>query len=434
MGMMQSSMSTATLIAGLGVDAVGTRELAQAYPADSRRAARVLSAVTRGMTIVGTIGAAAGFIAMLLLRDWLGLGAYLPILALAVGVFASICTANLRGALSATGHVNSVAASNIAASLVAMLGSAALALLAPTRVEAWAVAVLLVPLAQFVTVGWSFQKVPKLTLLPWGESLREALSLARQSSFLAVAGVLPMLSQLLIRTFARDSLPPESFGCFQASMAIAAISVSVLASSIGPSLLPRLGAAAHDPSKLASVINEQTAIYLKLFAPVAIGLVALPELAVRLLYSSAFDAVADQLSWQMIGEVLRLPSWVLATALTARGRTRTYLLVEAVSLAALVLGTALASTTGNLAIIGATVSIAAAVQFFLLTLLARADGIEWENSVVIRLTLLIGGLILVASMARFWFPVRILAIGVIGVSSWQAIHLLNSARKPTAHP
>ena len=427
MGMMQAAMSTATVLTGGGIDGIVTRELAKTHGSDPARAAAVASAASRGVAVLSFFGGVLSFLVLVLLRQELGLGS-LPTLALiAVGVAASIISANLRASLAAVGLLRVLASVGVGAALLALVFSLGLSVL-PSGDAVLALAVLLVPFSQLAAAAVAYRRMPDFPRLPWLASVRQTGSLARMASFLAIAGVLPPLAQLIMRSLVREKLSPELFGCFQASMVLAATSVSVLASSVGPSVLPRLSAAAGDAVRISEVVNEQSMIYLTLFAPVALGLVALPELVVRLLFSPAFAPVADQLSWQMVGEVLRLPCWVLATTLTAQSRTRAYLLVEAVTLASLVSGTALASTTGSLTALGLAVSGSTLLQFALLLLLLRGDRIVLTRALAIRLGLLICSVAVGACWAREFMAVRILVVGAAGWASWNAVQAMMKMR------
>lgn len=397
--MMQAALSTATVVGGAGVEGVLTRELAKAHPSHPQRVNVLLSAASRGVFLMALLGAVLSFGVISALSGELGFDSPLVPALLALGVLASIVTANLRAALSGLGLLRVVASLGGASGVVTLL-AALLLTTSGNREPLWVAAVVVLPIVQLGVTLIGFRRAPVWQPLAWRESVSAVRALIRMSKLLALAGILPPAAQLLVRTLVREELNPVAFGCFQAAMALAATSVSVLASSVGPSVLPRLSAASGDSLAMSAVVNEQTTVYLTLFAPVAIGIVALPDLVIRLLFSSEFAPVAGQLSWQMVGEVVRLPCWVLATALTARSRTRAYLLVEAVSLALFVIGAVLAARTHSLEAVGVALSIATGFQFALLVWLLRPDGVRLAPQVLLRIAIVVLIVIVGAAWAR----------------------------------
>ena len=429
-GMMQAVLSTASVVGGAGVDGVMTRELAQTHQSDRVKSAALLSAATKGSVILGALSGALTFMVAVAFGRDLGIGAWPVAGLLGVGVLASIISSNLRASLSATGLVQVVASLGPLAGILS-LGGALVVVMAGNQEALWCAAVISVPISQLAVALYGFRRVPSWSPLSWARAVIEILSLVRLGALLAVAGILPPLAQLVMRSLVKEHLDPVSFGCFQASMALAATSVSVLASSVGPSVLPRLSAAAGDPRAMSGVINDQTLIYLTLFAPVSLCLVAAPELIVRLMFSTEFSPVTGQLSWQMIGETVRLPCWVLATALTARKQTRSYLFVEASSLAVLVIGVAVSARSGSLEVIGVALSVTTLIQFFTLVVLMHADGIRLSGTVYLRLVILVAAMASIAAWAREIPAVRVaglLAAASAGVIAARAMLRLRSGR------
>ncbi len=421
-GLLQSSMSTATLITGIGADAVVTRELARS---GQEEAGRIRDAAVWGMPVVAALGALGSLGVFFLLSARLGFASVTQMMIVATGAVLGVVSANLRAVLAGLRKILDLGLSSIVAATVATIFVAVL-FLVPASPAIWALVAISLPLAQVLVFAVALNRHPTFgNSQPWGTSVRLALQLGRQSSVLAVAGVLPVLSQLLMRTAAHDALSDFSFGYFQSAMALAAISVSVLASSVGPSVLPRLSAAAADPQKLSRVVAEQVGVYLLLYAPVVLAVEAMPELVIRLVYSEAFLPVADQLRWQLVGEVLRLPCWVMATALTARGFYRQYLLVEGVSLVASVLAVGVAANTKSLSILGVALSVAVLIQFLVLVGLLWRGGVRLPVSVLLRLVGLAATCALAAEFATYSLAGRgvvlVLAItlGVIGVAKLQ---------------
>lgn len=430
-GLIQSAMGTGTLLFGLGVDSIAAREIARARSEAGGQAERLVSAVVLGSPIVALAGASAALLTFALFDDLLGLESPWAVALAALGVWASLVSANLRGLLAASARIAALARSTVVAATIAALLSAALANWGQSTVTV-ALAVVVVPSTQLLAfVVATLALRPKLHLRAAANSIRMAFAFAKEGVLLALAGVLPPLSQLIIRSLARSELDSVGLGYFQASMALAALSISVLASSVGPSLLPRLSAESANPSEFTRIVNEQTLVYLVLYAPVVFALSSLPHLALRVLYAEPFVAASGQLAWQMLGEVVRLPCWVLATVLTVRRRTGAYFVVELVALVTTVAAVVGGLEFGSSSLTGALLSLSTFGQFVLLSLICRREGIAWSREIW-REVCLVGAGCVLAVVTTPLHP-AFMALVVLGLGFWsvRAVRLLASLRRST---
>ncbi len=431
LGMMQASMAIATLVSGLGIDGVVPRELAKVYPHDPVHVDRVVAGATRGAALIGLVGALLALGGLWLVRDRLGLGSSAAVAILSVGVVTSVVGMNLRAILAGVGMVKRVASIGVLGALLATAVAVGL-LVFPARAEYWAAAVVSVPTAHMLVSAWYVSRLPVRQTPTWRDSIASALMLSRQSSLFAVAGIMVVLSQLVMRSVARIELSEYQFGCFQAAMTLCAASVSVLASSVGPSVLPRLSAVSADPKRMSEIMEQQTGAYLTLFLPVVLAFVALPEIVLRLLYSDKFYLAAEQLPWQMVGELLRLPCWVMATVLVVKGRSRAYLLME---IAALVIGGVLvwgASRFLGLGGVGVAISLSTTLYFLVLVGLIGRDGVVWSTAFLVRLALLVGGVGIGAWLAHGSLAGKGVVLVACVVSTALAVRSLSKLRRGQA--
>lgn len=426
LGLMQASMSTASIVGGFGVEGLVTRELAAASSDEERT--RVISLAVRGMALVALASAVLSSFVFAALSSRLGFTGWLDAGIVGGAAGAAVLSGNLRGIVSGSHRVSALGRSMVIASFAATIAAAALALFS-TGPVAFACAVLILPTTQLAALFLASRGLITSSLLGWKASLRQALRACVEARSLAIAGILPVFGQLLIRTTAREALSVDSFGAFQASMTLAATSVSVLASSVGPSVLPRLSASVSDPARMKRVLNESIDTYLLFYAPVVMAIVALPELAVRVLFSSRFEGVVDQLPWQLVGEVLRLPCWVMATFLTASGRFRGYLMVEATSLVAMVAAVAISARSGRLELVGIALAAATAIQFVVLALMLRASHVSLESQTLFRIGALLGCCVLAALLVRSHIGFRVAAVVTAAVWAGAALRRVSSLRK-----
>ena len=384
LGLLQAAMSTATLAVGVGVDGIGARELARALATSPGDVPAIRAAMTRGVLLLAATGGAISAVLFGVFAEQFGFGEVgIWAAVLGLGVLASVMAANGRGALAGHGRVAALAQASIAAAVLAVVVVVPLSGLAPT--PAVVLACIAVPVVQwFAVAGWA-RGLPGVTAVSLREALVRALGLARMAGPFFFASVLPAVGQFGIRAVAANGFTQHDVGLFQASLALSTTAAGVLASGVGPSLVPRLAAAYADPVAFNGVLTSQVRVYLSLFAPIVLVTESAPELILRLLYSEAFIGGADQLCWQMVGEVFRLPIWAMSAALFARGRGGAYLLVEIVQLVLNVGFVALAVQTGSLAWVGAALSAVAACMFVVMSLLLRSDGFRWPVGLLAQL-------------------------------------------------
>ncbi|MFZ9888829.1 MAG: oligosaccharide flippase family protein, partial [Myxococcota bacterium] len=407
-GLMQAAMGTATLVGGAGLDGLIARELA--LSTEGERRARLVSAGTSGVLALALLAQLLATVVFIGAGARVGVSSWMAGSVVGAGVAMGILAVNARAVLSGLGITRAVAHGQVTAALMSTAVVVGLVLAEVTE-EVWALAVAIVPAAQFLALLGPVRAHAETSWRNWRVSLLSLPPLLRRAGVLAVAGVIPVLGQLLVRVVARQGMGAEEFGSFQASLALSAVAVSVLASSVGPSGLPRLSAASGDERKLLRLAVGVTVDYLVLFAPMALVLAALPELAVEALLSKQFDGAVTQLPWQLVGEVFRLPCWVFATALIAQGRYRTYLAFEVLALASNVTATYLVATSGSPMLYGLGFSASLVGQFLLVLLLIRVqfDGEAWR--LLGRLAMLAAVVALCAGLARVNLMVR--ALGVL---------------------
>lgn len=424
-GLMQAAMGTTTLAVGLGIDGLVARDIAQA---SAEQRARVAAAATAGVAGVASVGAIISTIALMAYLPRVGLTGRFDALLLAIGAAAGVVGANLRAALSGLGAARAVASSSVAASLLALMGAGVLVLAAPTHTLLTA-AVVVVPIASLLSLA-----VPAARLLPKpasqsaAASVQEALRIAKRATIFTAAGVLPPLAQTAARTLAASHLNDVELGQMQAAAAIAAISTSLLAASVGPVVIPQLSAAVQKPAEFSTVLGRHTTFLITLYAPLAIGTAALSDVALRVLYSTDFISSGPQLGWQIVGEVLRLPIWLMATALVILQRGRGYFVLEATALFVQLGGLSLALPTHDPATIGLAFTCSSVAQFILASWMLRRSEFRWPLASIVRVSTVAVVCAIIVVLPRPWS----LAVAVTALipAFVTAVKLVLSLRQP----
>lgn len=143
-----------------------------------------------------------------------------------------------------------------------------------------------------------------------------------------VTGTATSLWQLAVRSIVVDHLSLEAAGLYQAAFALSAMNVAIVLAALGADYFPRLSQASDDGESTRKIVSEQYHAAMTLAAPLLLALMASAPIALQLLYSSQFTSAWPLLQLQVLGDLIRIPGWVLAFVLVANGRSGAYLALE----------------------------------------------------------------------------------------------------------
>lgn len=397
LGLMQAAMGTANLATGLGVDGLVGRDVAAVTPG-SQASTRILIAATTGAAVLSLWATVISTLVLGWYLPGVSIVSWPAAIALGCGAGFSVLASNYRAVLSGLGAAREIAIGTIVAAVLSLLGAAALAW-APPGFGAIAAAVAVVPLSTLIGLGiFALRRVPVETSPRYKDAVRDVLQIARRATIFTAAGVLPLLGQAMVRTLAATHLTEAGLGQMQAAAAIAAISTSVLAGTVGPVLIPQLSAAVVNKREFSSLLSQHTSFLVALYAPVALVAAAVPGLVLTALYAKDFQGGAAQLGWQLAGEAVRLPVWLMATTLVVLGRGRAYFVLEFTGLTTQFVGMMLVLPSRDPALIGIVFAASTFAQFVLASFLLRADGFAWSAPALGRIALLSGACCVLAAL------------------------------------
>ncbi|MCH7296576.1 O-antigen translocase [Acinetobacter higginsii] len=137
------------------------------------------------------------------------------------------------------------------------------------------------------------------------------------------------LSQIVIRTYLGQVFGVDYAGYWEAMIRLSAAYLMLVTTTLGVYYLPRL-------SELKTVNEIKAEIYLgyKFIFPLALigGLCVylLKDWIIVLLFSKKFLPMADLFLWQMIGDALKIGSWILAYLMLSKAMIKLYVITEIV--------------------------------------------------------------------------------------------------------
>ncbi len=142
-----------------------------------------------------------------------------------------------------------------------------------------------------------------------------------------VSAICVPLSQIVIRTCLSQSFGADYAGYWEAMTRLSAAYLMLVTTTLGVYYLPRL-------SELKSLVEIKKEVYLgyKFIFPFAIlgaGLAyLLKDWIIVILFSEKFLPMADLFLWQMIGDALKIGSWILAYLMLSKAMIKLFVTTE----------------------------------------------------------------------------------------------------------
>lgn len=373
--LLQSLVDLAALIAGLGVGVSLVRLIADALERDAQETVRAVRSASS--VLAWSVGGGAA-IAVLAFQDVIAellfgsTGMGLAVAAAAVAIPFSLAAATNVATLSAFREVGAIAGlRSVAAAVtaVATIGAA-------SRFGEPGIALGILATAIALWLGASLILRRRTSGAPWpslGRIAGAARELIKFGAPYAGSALVGTGVQLAIPFVVALELSTEAAGFYRAATQISAGYLTFIAAAMLQDYYPRLSAEHRRPDELVRLIDQQLKLILILTVPLILIGIALSDLIVPLLYSAAFVPAVGILGWQLVGTLLKLPSWTLSFAILARGRTKVYFVVELVGgltiLAASIIGMRLFGLPG----LGLAVLLTYAIYYPIVWLAVRRD-------------------------------------------------------------
>ncbi len=320
-------------VAGLGINASGVRQIAEAAGTqDKTRIACTIITLRRVALISGLFGMIVVLeMAPLLSRTTFGdnnhvFGIALMSLTLLFGGISAGQSALLQGLR----RLRDLAASQILGSLFGAMVS--IALVWWLR-EQGIVPYLVVISAFGILLSWWYaRRVPlQRVTVTWRESLGESRGLLGLGLAFTVSSLIASGTAYLTRVLVQRQLGMEAVGIYTATWTLSTYYVGFVLGAMGTDFMPRLTAAAPDHAVMNRLVNEQTEMGVLIAVPGVLATLALAPWVMKIFYSGAFVQGADVARWQILGVFLRVVSWPMGYVLIAKGKSVVFALTELAS-------------------------------------------------------------------------------------------------------
>lgn len=142
-----------------------------------------------------------------------------------------------------------------------------------------------------------------------------------------VSAICVPLSQMLIRAYLTQEFSLAYAGYWEAMIRLSTVYLLLVTTTLGVYYLPRL-------SELNAIDEIKKEVYLgyKFIFPLAvlggICVFILRDWIINLLFSPSFAPMQDLFLWQMMGDTLKIGSWILAYLMLSKAMTKLYICTE----------------------------------------------------------------------------------------------------------
>jgi len=337
MGLFGALSSLTTLaggIAGMGINASGIRQIAEAAgTSDQQGIARTAFVLRRTSLALGFVG----MLGLLILcrpisKATFGDTSYAGAIALvSLAVLFTTVAAGEVALIQGLRRIRDLAALSVWSATLSTVVS--LPIIYLFRERGIAPFLLAVSLLSIATSWWYARKVVEIDRTPL-----QAPAVWREAKALLGMGVVFMLSGLmgngvayLTRVIVIKQMGIEAAGLYQAAWTLSSVYVGFVLGAMGADYYPRLTTVARDNAEVNRLVSEQTEASLLMSLPGILGTLAFAPWVIHLLYSAAFEPAGDVLRWQILGTLGRVVSWPLGFVLLAKGRARSFLCTELAS-------------------------------------------------------------------------------------------------------
>jgi len=326
LALMQSLLNLGVMLASIGLSTTVIRAMARALAGD--RPLSSTRAVEQASNLLGLLGGTVAAGLLIAMREpiadaILGSPARSRDVVLLSGALLLTVAAAVQVALLSGGHrvravatvsvVTGLAATGLGVTIVGIIGEDGIAV------------------AMLVTAG--VQLASSWTAGRWRRTRRattEAGATVRAFKDLLMLGVPVTAShvvgsgaQLVVPIIVLQVLGTADVGHFRAAGVISMGYLTVFLAALAQDYLPR-AARARNQVVLGELVERRMRLILGLGIPIILALLASVPWLIDILYTSEFGPAREVLQWQLVGDLARLPAWVLVLVLLARGRGGEY--------------------------------------------------------------------------------------------------------------
>ncbi|MBB3475881.1 O-antigen translocase [Sphingomonas sp. BK345] len=327
-GQFQNFVQIALTAAKGGMDTGVTKYTAE-FGGDLERQRTFLStAAALGALTCLAVAAVLLLAAPALARYFLQTAAYAPVIRL-LGVTIALFVLNsfILAIINGLHEIRTYVAINIAQSLLTLIITVALtswlgligALVALAVNQSLVLVVVLWAVRGHALIRWAnFRR---------GIDRADAVRLVKFSAMTIVSAIAAPVTAIAVRGQVMTVLGADAAGWWQAMWFVASVYLTAVTTSLSVYYLPKLSATV-DPAALRAELRGGFVIVMPIVMVSALTLYLARDLVVRLLFTEAFLPMRGLFGWMLLGDVVKMASWLLSYLMLAKAMTRAFLVTE----------------------------------------------------------------------------------------------------------
>ena len=157
---------------------------------------------------------------------------------------------------------------------------------------------------------------------------KESLSKLSRYSLMAIVSALTVpISHLIIREYIGENLGWDSAGYWQGIWYISTMYLMLVTTTLGVYYLPRLSEI-QDNKELRKEIFSGYKIIMPIVILASLIIFLLKEYVILIAFSKDFMPMMELFAWQLIGDVIKIASWLLAYLMLAKAMTKVFIYTE----------------------------------------------------------------------------------------------------------
>ncbi|WFU51593.1 O-antigen translocase [Sinorhizobium terangae] len=329
-GLYSSIADIAYALAGLGIQASGVRQIAEAVGSgDADRIARTATVLKRTSLVLGLLGALLLAAVAYTVADFTfgGPGYAGGVALLSAAILFRLLSDGQTALIQGMRDIASLARINVLAAFFSTVISIPLIYLFGTS---GIVPSLVAAAAATLATSWWYRRQIRLRTppMPVRQVREETAALLKLGVVFMASGFLTLGAAYAIRLIVMKAEGIAAAGLYQAAWTLGGFYASFVLQAMGTDFYPRLTAVAQDDAECNRLVNEQAQISMLVAGPGLIATLTAAPLVIRLLYSPEFYAAVDMLRWICLGMMLRVIAWPMGFIVLAKGAKKVFFWVE----------------------------------------------------------------------------------------------------------
>ncbi|WP_429069052.1 O-antigen translocase [Aeromonas veronii] len=162
----------------------------------------------------------------------------------------------------------------------------------------------------------------------WGAVDPQARKDIGKYMLMAITSALTVpVSLILVRNILIFHVGWDATGQWQAVYKISEVYLGVITIALGTYYLPRL-ASLSSVDAIIGEIKKTAKVIIPIVAVMAMGIYLLRDVAISLLFTEAFRSARELFAIQLLGDVIKIASWLYAYPMISRGATQWFMITE----------------------------------------------------------------------------------------------------------